>query len=53
MVPPLPIGLHKACVVGLGGAAVGSLVRGANATPIKNERKAGLGLRSSPLNGKK
>ena len=34
MVPPLPIGLWKARVVGLGGAAVGSLVWGANASPI-------------------
>ena len=35
MVPPLRIGLRKACAVGLGSATVGSLVWGANASPIK------------------
>ena len=35
MVPPLPIGLCKACIVGLGGAAVGSLVWSANASLVK------------------
>jgi hypothetical protein len=35
MVPPLPIGLRKVRAVGLGGATVGSLVWGANASPIK------------------
>jgi hypothetical protein len=36
MVPPLPIGLRKARTVGLGSATtVGSLVWGANASPIK------------------
>jgi hypothetical protein len=35
MVPPLPIGLHKARVVRVGGAAVGFLVLGANTSPIK------------------
>jgi hypothetical protein len=46
MVPPLPI-------IGLVGAAVGSLVWGANASPIKKERgRQGLGLRWSLLSGK-
>ena len=35
MAPPLPIGLCKVRAVGLGGAAVGSLVWGANARLIK------------------
>ena len=35
MVPPLHIGLRKARAVGLGSTAVGSLVWGANASPIK------------------
>jgi hypothetical protein len=35
MVPPLPIGLCKVCTVKLGGAAVYSLVWGANTSPIK------------------
>ena len=35
MVPPLPIGLGKAHAFGLGGAAVGYLVWGANASLIK------------------
>ena len=35
MVPPLPIGLRKARAIGLGNATVGSLVWGANASPIK------------------
>jgi hypothetical protein len=53
MVPPPPIGLRKALVIGLGGAAVDSLIWGANASPIKIERKAGLGCRWLPLSGKK
>jgi hypothetical protein len=53
MVPPPPIGLRKALVIRLGGAAVGSLIWGANASPIKIERKAGLGRRWLPLSGKK
>ena len=35
MVPPLYIGLRKARAIGLGSAAVGSLVWGTNASPIK------------------
>jgi hypothetical protein len=53
MVPLLPIGLRKTLVIWLGGAAVGSLVWGANVSPIIIERKAGLDLRWSPLSGKK
>jgi hypothetical protein len=46
MVPPLPIGLRKARAIGLGSAAVGSLVWGANASPIKKQRgRRGLVLR--------
>ena len=42
MALPLPIGLGKACAIGLGGAAVGSLVWGANASPIKNKEEGGV-----------
>jgi hypothetical protein len=53
MVPPLPIGLRKAHAIGLGSAAVGSLVWGANASPIKKQRgRRGLVLRWLPLCGK-
>ncbi len=45
MAPPLPMGPCKACAIGLGGAAVGSPVWGANASPIKILRgRQGLGL---------
>jgi len=53
MVLPLHIGLRKARADGLGSAAVGSLVWGANASPIKKERgRRGLFLRWLPLSGK-
>ena len=38
MVPPLPMGPCKARAFGLGGAAVGSLVFGAETQPIKKQR---------------
>ena len=41
MVPLLTINLRKALVVGLGGAAIGFLVLGANASPIKNREEGG------------
>jgi len=46
MAPPLPMGPCKARAFGLGGAAVGSLVLGAETQPIKKqrgERSLGLG----------
>jgi hypothetical protein len=50
MVPPLPIGLGKARFIGLGRAAVGSLVWGANASLIKKLRgRRSLGLRWPPI----
>jgi hypothetical protein len=39
MVPLLPIGSCKEHAIGFGGAAVGSPVWGANASPIKNRAK--------------
>ena len=45
MALPLPMGPCKACVFGLGGAIVGSLVLGAEMQPIKKQRGGrGLGL---------
>jgi len=45
MAPLLPMGPCKARAFGLGGAAVGSLVLGAEMQPIKNQRGGqGLGL---------
>jgi hypothetical protein len=41
MAPPLPIGLRKAHVIGLGGTTVGSLVWGTNASLIKNREEDG------------
>ncbi len=50
MAPPLPMGPCKARAFGLGGAAVGSLVLGAEMQPIKKERGGrGLGLRWLPF----
>ncbi len=51
MAPPLPMVPHKACAISLGGAAVGSPVWGANASPIKILRgRRGLGLMWPPIN---
>ncbi len=41
MVPLLPIGTRKVRTIGLGGAAVGSPIWGANASPIKNREEGG------------
>ena len=41
MAPPLPMGPCKARTIGLGGAAAGSLVWGANASPINQLRDDG------------
>ena len=50
MAPPLPMVPCKARAIVLGGAAVGSLVLGAETQPIKKQRGGrGLGLRWLPF----